>query len=97
MSFCSVLLARATDYWREMLKDNTKQEIKQYNSQYDSQCTDKATQYAAIKAASDEQTIPEFFFDTHWIKNLNKTPLNFLKQSSQMNNFTVFFQFFIGM
>jgi len=27
---------------------------------------------------------------------LNKTPLNFLKQSSQMNNFTVFFQFFIG-
>jgi hypothetical protein len=31
-----------------------------------------------------------------WIKNLNKTPLNFLKQSSQMNNFTVFFQFFIG-
>ena len=32
-----------------------------------------------------------------WIKNLNKTQLNFLKQSSQMNNFTVFFQFFIGM
>ncbi len=32
-----------------------------------------------------------------WIKNLNKTPLNFLKQSSQVNNFTVFFQFFIGM
>ena len=28
--------------------------------------------------------------------NLNKTPLNFLKQSSQVNNFTVFFQFFIG-
>ena len=25
------------------------------------------------------------------IKNLNKTPLNFLKQSSQVNNFTVFF------
>ncbi len=28
------------------------------------------------------------------IKNLNKTPLNFLKQSSQVNNFTVFFQIF---
>jgi hypothetical protein len=31
-----------------------------------------------------------------WIKNLNKTPLNFVKQSSQVNNFTVFFQFFIN-
>jgi hypothetical protein len=28
-----------------------------------------------------------------WIKNLNKTPLNFLKPSSQVNNFTVFFNF----
>jgi hypothetical protein len=65
MSFCSVLLARATDYWREMLKDNTKQEIKQYNSQYDSLCTDKAAKYAHIKNASDQQTIPACFFDTH--------------------------------
>ena len=73
MSFCSVLLARATDYWRDMLKDNTKEEIKQYNSLYDddddSQCTDKAADKAAkyphIKKASDQQTIPACFFDTH--------------------------------
>ena len=31
-----------------------------------------------------------------WMRNLNWTPLN-LKPSSQVNNFTVFFQFFIGM
>ena len=28
-----------------------------------------------------------------WFRNLNKTPLNFLKPSSQVNNFTVFFNF----
>jgi hypothetical protein len=32
-----------------------------------------------------------------WFRNLNKTPLVFLKPSSQVNNFTVFFHFFIGM
>jgi hypothetical protein len=32
-----------------------------------------------------------------WFRNLNWTPLNFLKPSSQVNNFTVFFHFFIGM
>jgi len=35
-----------------------------------------------------------FAENNFWIKNLNKTPLNFLKQSSQVNNFTVFFQIF---
>jgi hypothetical protein len=32
-----------------------------------------------------------------WFRNLNKTPLVFLKPSSQVNNFTVFFHFFMGM
>ena len=31
-----------------------------------------------------------------WLRNLNWTSLNFLKPSSQVNNFTVFFHFFIG-
>jgi hypothetical protein len=32
-----------------------------------------------------------------WFANLNWTPLVFLKPSSQVNNFTVFFHFFMGM
>jgi hypothetical protein len=32
-----------------------------------------------------------------WFANLNWTPLVFLKPSSQVNNFTVFFHFFIRM
>jgi hypothetical protein len=32
-----------------------------------------------------------------WFRNLNRTPLVFLKPSSQVNNFTVFFHFFMGM
>ena len=32
-----------------------------------------------------------------WLRNLNWTSLNFLKPSSQVNNFTVFFHFFMGM
>ena len=32
-----------------------------------------------------------------WFANLNWTPLPFLKPSSQVNNFTVFFHFFMGM
>ena len=32
-----------------------------------------------------------------WFRNLNRTPLVFLKPSSQVNNFTEFFHFFMGM
>jgi hypothetical protein len=32
-----------------------------------------------------------------WFRNMNKTPLVFLKPSSHVNNFTVFFHFFIRM